>query len=104
MSTIQKEKKSPNLTISKHALDRIEKRLGMSGHLVSDLKARIGQALLAGKYIERQLPNRSVFRCLMETDRKRREELFIVVSDDNCVLTIIDKHNLFDNRAKRWNA
>ncbi len=101
MSTIQK--KQPSLTISKHAVERIEKRIGMTGHPLSELKVRLTEAIAAGVYVEHQPPNRSVFKCWMETDRRKREQLFIVISNDNCVLTIIDKHSLFKNRERRWN-
>lgn len=99
MSTIQKHS---TITISKHAAERIAERLGMVGIGFGELKAKLAEAIKQGKYKERQATNRSVFQCWMDTDRKKREELFIVVADDGCVVTVIDGHHVYRNRARRW--
>lgn len=93
------------LSISNHARTRIAERLGMQNCSLADLKTKLSEALKRGEYRERQVnTDRSVFRCLIDTDRAKREELFVVLSDDNCVVTVIDRKHVFRNRYRRWQA
>ncbi len=100
MSEIQKRL---TFSVSNHAFDRVAERLAMLGVDRVALKAQLAEAVKAGRYIYRDVErNNSVFRCWLETDRKKKEELFVVMADDGCVVTVIDRDHVFRNRAKKW--
>ncbi len=101
MPTIQKAPSS--FSISNHAFTRIAERLSLMGMTRVALKNALAAAVKDGKYIYRDPErNNNVFQCWLETDSKKREELFVVVADDGCVVTVIDQRHVFKNRAVKW--
>ncbi len=101
MPTIQKMSKA--FTVSNHAFTRIAERLSWIQLSKTALKSALARAVKTGQYVYRD-PERhnNVFQCWLEIDQEKREQLFVVVADDGCVVTVIDKRHVFKNRYAKW--